>query len=81
MHKYQCTHTSVKCATLSDREANGNGKLCTVEECVVLQVPGMEELPDPSDDHQYAQRKGEDCHGRLPAVAVGDLHPTDAEIS
>ena len=48
----------------------------TMEEGMMLQVPGMHELPDPSDDHLYGQRKGEDCHGRLPAAAVGDLHPT-----
>ena len=44
---------------------------------MMLQVPGMHELPDPSDDHQYGQREGEDCHGRLQPVAVGDLHLTD----
>ena len=66
-------HTPVSCTTFSEREANGNGKVCTVKEGMMLQVPGMHELPDPSDDHQYGQREGEDCHGRLQPVAVGDL--------
>ena len=70
-------YTPVRCATFSDREANGNRKECTVENGMILQVPGMYELPDPSADHQYGQREGEDCHCHLPAVAESDLHPAD----
>ena len=56
-------HTPIRRATWLERNANGRGKVGTIEEGVMLQVPGMQELPDPSNDHQKAQREGEDCHG------------------
>ena len=45
-------HTPIGRATWPERSANGRGKVGTIEEGMMLQVPGMQELPDPSNDHQ-----------------------------
>ena len=35
-----------------ERGADGIGEVHTIEEGMMLKVPGMQELPDPSNNHQ-----------------------------